>query len=214
MKPRYTALTFLCLTLIASFAMAVSEPEFTTLKQESDFELRQYAGFIVAETFVEGDFDDAGRTGFRRVAAYIFGDNLTDEGASTKIAMTAPVTVEPAPPGEQSIPAQPVMLQSDADRWRLHFVMPAGSTLESLPKPVDERITLRQIPSHQVASIRFSGFTTRAKMQEKTEELKNWISTQGLEPVAPPQVARYDDPFTLPWNRRNEILIEVESSDH
>ena len=73
------AVLTLALALAASFspesAMAVSEPAFTIERREGEFELRDYPGFIVAETRVEGGFDEASRAGFRRVAGYIFGGN-------------------------------------------------------------------------------------------------------------------------------------------
>ncbi len=184
-------LTFATL-FIGAPVMAVSEPAFSVVRSEGSIELRDYPGFIVAETEVSGDFDAAGRTGFRRVAGYIFGGNKKPDGSSEKIAMTAPVTLEPK-----------------GDQWRLHFVMPEGYQMDSLPRPVDPNVRLRQVPAHKVAAIRFSGFTTDASIRENTEALRAWIAKEQLTEISPPQVARYNDPFTLPWNRRNEILIEI-----
>ena len=125
-------------------AMAVAEPPFTVKIADAPFELREYPGFIVAETWVEGDFDAAGRAGFRRIANYIFGDNIAAGGASAKIAMTAPVTMEPA--SEKIAMTAPVAMEPEGTRWRMHFVMPANYTLATLPKPKDPRITLREVP--------------------------------------------------------------------
>ncbi|MBM3365929.1 MAG: heme-binding protein [Betaproteobacteria bacterium] len=172
--------------------MAIEEPPFRVLQSEPPFEHRLYTGFVVAETDVVGDFDAASRSGFRRVAGYIFGDNQAPSGGNRKIKMTAPVTVEPKDQG-----------------WRLHFVMPSAESLSSLPKPNNPDVKLRQVPEHAVAAIRFSGFTTQAAVQEQTNKLRHWISSKQLEPAGPAQVARYNDPFTLPWRRRNEILIPV-----
>lgn len=189
-------------------AMAVAEPPFTVSIADAPFELREYPGFIVAETWVEGNFDAAGRAGFRRIANYIFGDNIAAGGASAKIAMTAPVTMEPA--GEKIAMTAPVTMESEGDRWRIHFVMPAGYTLATLPRPKDSRVTLREVPPHRMAAVRFSGFTTQASMTEQTAKLREWMQTRGLTPKAIAQIARYNDPFTLPWNRRNEMMIPVE----
>jgi DNA gyrase inhibitor GyrI len=60
-----------------------------------------------------------------------------------------------------------------------------------------------------VASVRFNGFTTQASVAKQTERLKAWAKTKNLKLSPTAQVARYDDPFTLPWNRRNEILIDL-----
>ena len=186
-------LSFCCASFfLIGTAMAIEEPPFRVLQSDPPFEHRLYTGFVVAETDVVGDFDAASRSGFRRVAAYIFGDNQAQHGGNRKIEMTAPVTVEPKDQG-----------------WRLHFVMPSAESLSSLPKPNNPDIKLRQIPEHAVAVVRFSGFTTQAAVQEQTTKLRSWMSSKQLEASGPPQVARYNDPFTLPWRRRNEILIPV-----
>ena len=173
--------------------MAVAEPPFTIERRDGDFELRDYPAFTVAETRVEGEFDTASRAGFRRVAGYIFGGNQSADGSSVKISMTAPVTVEPA----------------GGDAWRLHFVMPEDAKAKGLPRPNDPSVSLREVPRHRMATVRFSGFTTDASITEQTQRLRDWLATQGLAAAGEPQVARYNDPFTLPWNRRNEIMIPV-----
>lgn len=186
-------LGFLFIVLFfASHAMAIEEPAYRALISEPPFEHRAYSGYVVAETEIAGDFDAASTRGFRRVAAYIFGENSLPNGENKKIAMTAPVTVEEKPSG-----------------WRLHFVMPDGENLDTLPKPKNAEIRLKKIPEHQMAVIRFSGWTTKASIEEHTEKLKAWINTKKLKATGSPQVARYDDPFTLPWRRRNEIMIPV-----
>ena len=173
-------------------AMAIEEPTYRVLKSEPPFEHRLYSGFVIAETQLTGDFDSASRAGFRRIAGYIFGDNQSPAGGNRKISMTAPVTVEPQKNG-----------------WRMHFVMPSDESLDSLPKPTHPEISLRRIAEHAVAAVRFSGWTTESAIREQTAKLRAWIGEQRLEAIGTPQIARYNDPFTLPWRRRNEILIPV-----
>jgi hypothetical protein len=173
-------------------AMAIEEPPFRVLQSEPPFEYRLYSGFVVAETELAGDFDAASRTGFRRVAGYIFGDNQAQNGGTRKIEMTAPVTVEPKDQG-----------------WRLHFVMPSAESLSSLPRPNNPDVKLRQVPEHAVAVVRFSGFTTQGAIEDQTSKLRKWMVSKQLEAGGTAQVARYNDPFTLPWRRRNEILIPI-----
>ena len=173
--------------------MAVEEPRYTVLVSDPPFEVRRYAGFVVAQTQINGDFDAASGSGFRRIAAYIFGDNLqATSGMQRKIAMTAPVTLTP-----------------ETEGWRVHFVMPSAESMQTLPKPLNPQVQLRTVVEHEVASVRFNGFTTQASVAEQTERLKAWAKTKNLKLSPTAQVARYDDPFTLPWNRRNEILIDL-----
>jgi hypothetical protein len=102
-------------------------------------------------------------------------------------------------------------MEAQEQQWRLHFVMPQGLTLANLPKPSDSSVQLREMPPQRMASVRFSGLTTAASIQRHTQMLKDWLSQQQLAFEDKPQVARYNDPFTLPWNRRNEILIPVKA---
>lgn len=196
---------------ITGIAMAVEQPAYTVEQTEAGMELRQYPGFVVAETLVTGDFDSAGRAGFRRIAGYIFGKNQSRRGQAEKVAMTAPVTMEPV--SERIAMTAPVTVQADtvanAGAWRVHFVMPAAYKLADLPRPLDTEVRLREVPAHRMAAITFSGWTTRASIAENTAKLQAWMARLGLKPASAPQVARYNDPFTLPWNRRNEILIEL-----
>lgn len=173
--------------------MAIEEPRYTVLVSDPPFEVRRYAAFTVAQTQIQGDFDAASRSGFRRIASYIFGENVQAElGAQRKISMTAPVTVTP-----------------DDQGWRVHFVMPAAETVQSLPKPLNSQVKLRPVAEHEVVSVRFGGLTTQTRVEEQTERLKAWAKTKNLKLSPTAQIARYDDPFTLPWNRRNEILIDL-----
>ena len=176
-----------------SMAQGVSEPPYTLVKNEPPFEVRDYGVLTVAETVIDGDFDVAGSLGFRRVAGYIFGKNQNAKGESEKIAMTAPVTME-----------------AQNQRWRMHFVMPQGMVLATLPKPLDASVQLRELPAQRMAAVRFGGMTTAASIERHTQLLKDWLGRNNLAYEDRPQLARYNDPFTLPWNRRNEILIPLK----
>ena len=176
--------------------MAIEEPNFKILVDEGELEIRSYDEYLVAETAVEGSFDTASRKGFRRVAGYIFGENKNSIGQSEKIQMTAPVTVKP-----------------DNEGWVLHFVMPSNYDMSQLPVPNNNSILLKKIEAHLAAVIIFSGFTTDAKIQNKTEELKVWLEKKDFKIAGPQQIARYNDPFTLPWLRRNEIIFKVTAKN-
>jgi hypothetical protein len=151
---------------------------------------------LIAETQVEGERDEASRAGFRLLADFIFGNNqAAGQDGSTKIAMTAPVTVEPQ--------------AGETGRWRIQFVMPSHYTLASIPKPRNPAVQLRGLPSQWWVAHRFSGFTTDSRVQAKTREAVQWVEQQNLKATGSPQLARYDPPWTLPMFRRNEILIPV-----
>ena len=198
-------LVFIALTLTGA-VMATEEPKYAVLEKESPFEIRSYAPMIVAEVQVEGDLDEASSQGFRFIAAYIFGQNQVSE----KIAMTAPVTVE-----DQSVKSAkiamtaPVGIESKSGKWTVSFVMPVEYSMETIPKPINPQVQLRQIPAVKKAVISFSGFYNTQKVAEKTLELERWMRSRDLQGVGSPNFARYNPPWTLPFMRRNEVMITL-----
>jgi SOUL heme-binding protein len=202
-------LVFTVLILVQLFAgvvMAIEEPKYSVIDKTEPFELRQYAPMIVAEVKVDGDLDEASNQGFRLIAGYIFGQNQVSE----KIAMTAPVAIE-----EQSIKSTkiamtvPVNIESNGNQWTVSFVMPSEYTLESLPKPLNPKVQLRQLPTVKRAVIQFSGFYNSQKVADKTLELEQWMKTKNLQGTGAPKFARYNPPWSLPFMRRNEIMIDI-----
>lgn len=194
------------LSLRAGEAMAIEEPNYTVIEQAEDFELRQYEPYIVAQTLVEGDFSEVGNEGFRRLAGYIFGKNRKEES----IDMTAPVNQEPS--SEKIAMTAPVNQQVEDGKWRITFTMPAEYTLETLPTPLDDRVTLKRQPGRLIAAIRYSGTWSKDRYEEKEGSLKSVLEERGLEAVGEPIFARYNSPFALWFLRRNEVLIPVERS--
>lgn len=190
---------------VAGSAMAIEEPKYTVIEQSGAFELRAYGPRIVAETRVSGSMDMASRAGFRLIADYIFGNNTSRTGGSEKISMTAPVTMEPK--SEKISMTAPVSMEQTGEQWRMHFVMPSQYTLETLPKPNNPAVTLREVPQSNYAVIRFSGLAGEDKVATKTAELMAWLERKGISPVGKPELARYNPPWTLPFLRRNEVMV-------
>ncbi len=199
--------------------MAIEEPSYEVIEKSEEFEIRQYAPMIVAEVMVDGDMTTASSRGFRLIAGYIFGKNTklaigqtpsmtipsenVSLGSSEKIAMTVPVTVEP-----QEITGSDFQ---KAKTWRVQFVMPSQFTLETLPKPTDPSVQLRQVPAKRFAVLNYTGFNGTEKVSEKVQFLMEWLDKKKLKPINLPQLARYNPPWSLPFLRRNEILIEIQA---
>ena len=209
--PRSTIALFLAI-LLALFAPLVSgaamadteEPSFTVVSKDGDFEIRDYAGMIVAETEVVGDRDSAVSSGFRILAGYIFGGNAQKD----KIAMTAPVTQMPeAVAGEAMSDGQ----TGNDMKWRVRFSMPAAYTMATLPKPDDVRIKLVQIPARRVAVLRFSGLWSDGNLEAHRQELIAALGARKLRAKGAPAFAFYDPPWKPFFWRRNEILQEIET---
>ena len=188
--------------------MATEEPEYTILNQVDDFELRRYDSQIVAQTWVTGGQKQAGNKGFRILADYIFGNNTAPSGESSKISMTTPVKMQPQASTSAKIAmTAPVALQENEGKWRVRFVMPSQYTMQTLPKPNNPDITIVEIPVRNYAVIKFSGLAGSQKVADKTKELRTWMQSQKLVGTAVPELARYNPPWTLPFMRRNEVMI-------
>jgi hypothetical protein len=163
---------------------------------------------IVAQTRVAGSMDAASNAGFRLIAGYIFGKNTSRSGEAEKISMTSPVIM--APTSEKIDMTSPVNVQADDGMWRVQFVMPGEYTMATLPTPDNAAVELREVPQKRYAVLRFSGLVTDRKRAQKTAELIGWLNEKGLKAKGRPELARYDPPWTLPFLRRNEVMIEYQ----
>lgn len=199
--------------------MATEELKYALLEKHGDFEIRQYAPYIVAETTVTGSFEWAGNAAFRRLAGYIFGNNRR----RASIAMTAPVVQEPA--SEQITMTAPVLQEADSEKiamtapvtqegsgntWVITFIMPSQYTMDTLPDPLDPKVRLRERPGQLMAAITYAGTWRKSTYEKKRKQLEAFIEEQGYVAVGPAVFARYNAPMTLPFRRRNEVLIPVE----
>ena len=185
----------------------VESPTYTVERKDHDFEIRRYAGYILAQVDVESDFDGAVREGFSILAHYIFGGNTQ----RTHIPMTAPVSRE-ALSGSERIPMTAPVTEEKTGRrtYRISFTMPSKYTLEMLPEPEDKRIKFNVVKSHRAASIRFSGRLNEGLADKKITELKNWLSENSITPQSNFIAAAYNAPYVPGPLRRDGIIVEIE----
>ncbi|PPD36062.1 MAG: SOUL heme-binding protein [Methylomonas sp.] len=179
------------------------QPKYVLVSKHDDMEIRDYDPMIVAEVEVSGERVLAINDGFRLLAGYIFGGNTPQH----KLAMTAPVTQQAS---EKIAMTAPVTQQGgDSGKWVIHFVMPSQYSLATLPKPDNSAVELKAVPSKRYAVIRFSGIAGEQRIQEKQVALEIFLKQQGLEAIAKPVYAFFNPPWTLPFMRRNEVMIEI-----
>ncbi len=206
-------LFFIAFILVFAFgaAFAYEQPKYEIVKKYEGFELRRYAPYIVAETVVSGEFDDAGNKAFRILFKYISGDNLK----KTEIPMTAPVNQSPIKKSgekiEMTAPVEQTPHGKTADTYVFSFVMPSKYTIESLPVPSEPRIKLRQVKSRLLAALTYSGTWSEERYRQHEAALLRAVKNAGLITIGEPIFARYNSPFTLWFLRKNEVLVEVEA---
>lgn len=205
-KPGLLAALLSAMLFSGGNAMGYEEPGYTVLHQSGAVEYRQYQPHLVAETLVQGsvDFDSAGNEGFRRLFRYISGGNT----GQASIAMTAPVSQ--AAQSAKIAMTVPVQQASSADGWRIAFMLPKQYTLATVPAPTDQRIRVIEVPGKLMAVLRYSGRWTESNYVANRDILLRIIAAAGIKPLSKPELARYNAPFSLPFLRRNEVLIEVD----
>lgn len=180
----------------------VEHPKYNVVERNGNIEIRDYAPMIIAEAEVKGERREAIGKGFRIIADYIFGDNTTAQ----KVPMTAPVMQQGS---EQIAMTAPVTQEGDGNTWRVRFVMPSKYTMETLPKPNNPAIVLKAIPERRFAAIQFSGIARNETLTQYNTELDQYLSSKRLIKLSPPSYAFYNPPWTLPFLRRNEVLVEI-----
>ncbi len=194
------------LALVPVAAVAIEQPEYRVVEQDGAFELREYAPYLLAETAVESGFMNAGNIAFGRLFRYISGAN----SAQAEIAMTAPVE-QARPGGEKIAMTAPVEQATEGGMYRVAFVVPRKYTRETVPKPDDPRVTIREVPARRVAAWRYTGRWTEENFREHEKLLREALAARRLQPEPGDSaiIARYDAPF-MPWfMRRNEVLIPL-----
>ena len=199
-----------CLLFINNFfntAMATEEPEFKLISEEGEFQIREYDPKIIAQVEVEGDFDEASSRGFKLLADYIFGNNLLD-GGSKKISMTTPV--EMSPMAENLLMTSSILDDQVNNKWSINFVMPQEFSLDTLPKPNNFQVNIIEVPKEKYAVIVFSGLIRESSYAEKAELLSNYLVENGLKQQGAIKIARYNPPWTLPFFRRNELMVRID----
>ena len=180
----------------------VEQPDYKVIKSEKSIEIRDYPPMIVAEVEVSGERKQAIKEGFKILADYIFGNNTSNK----KMEVTAPVTNELS---EKMAMTAPVIQEQHMDKWKVRFVMPRKYSFETLPRPNSKEVILVPLPARCFAVIQFSGLPDDENIKQHANELQQYILTQTLKVTGELLLAFYSPPWTLPFLRRNEVMIEI-----
>lgn len=151
-----------------------------------DVEIRRYLPYVAADIVVNNEYEKAANQGFRPLANYIFSNN---------IAMTAPVIVQEKSEG--------------ADKWQVSFVMPSGSKIEDMPEP-QGKVELRAEQEEICAVIRFSGYTSGAKVEKLKNKLLKTLDRHKYEVIGKVRIARFDPPWKPGFLRHNELVVPIK----
>lgn len=165
------------------------EVPYQSLLEDDAFSVRNYLPHSEIRNEEVGSRDQATNRSFSRLFNYIHGENWDGQ----KFAMTTPVIQRPSGEG----------------RWTTSFFMKGAS--ENLPLPKSSAVKLYAVTGATMAVLRFSGRPTEAAVTKQSARLRDWVRVRDLKVVGLAQVAQFDQPFSIPWFRRNEIHIPIET---
>jgi hypothetical protein len=187
-------------------------PKYSVISKYPKYEIRNYESFSVCSVPMSKPRPDAsvtdekvsqpqlmGASSFGALAGYLFGKNEEQ----TAMKMTTPV-----------------LTVGEGDEREMSFVLPSTywdeDSLSKAPTPLrNSLVQLKRDEGGTRAVVMFGGFASSKEVEAKKNELiKNLNSNKEwcIVPGSPLTLAQYNDPFTPPWKRRNEVSVLVQPS--
>lgn len=183
-------------------------PKYEVLAERKKYEVRRYDPFSVCSVVMSKPRPDdatktdakisnpqlAGASSFGALAGYLFGKNQEE----TAMKMTTPV-----------------LSRGDGDERQMSFILPSDywNGIDGAPTPMEgSGVVLERNEGGEQAVVMFGGFAGKKDVEDRTKQLLDGISKDKewqADPAASINLAQYNDPFTPPWKRRNEVSIKV-----
>lgn len=199
-------------------------------------QIREYPAQVAASVTL-ADFSE--NKAFRILADYIGAfpgsapknkrQGSAEDKVSETVAMTAPVLVEKAEPVAMTAPVMvqdaeavamtaPVLVGTGASSGAktMTFLLPAKYTVATAPQPTDSRVEIHEVPKKYYAVQTFSYGWSEEKCKSIATAIEAEITKQdGYSTVGSGETlkwlrAGYNPPFTLPFLRTNEVMVQIE----
>ncbi|KAL3640707.1 hypothetical protein CASFOL_015675 [Castilleja foliolosa] len=194
--------------------ITVETPKYEVLAATNDYEIRKYPPSVIAEvTYDPVKFNSDKDGGFTILANYIGAFGKPQNTKPEKIEMTAPVITKTASSSEEIAMTAPVVTKSGegGEMMTMGFILPSKYVkAEDAPRPVDERVVIREEGEKKYGVVKFSGVARDELVAEKVEKLRACLERDGYKVTGDFVLARYNPPWTLPPLRTNEVMIPVE----
>ena len=169
--------------IITSNCMAYEEANYEVVKKNNIYEIRKYTDRLAIETSISNE-----GSSFRKLFNYISGNNDKNE----EIKMTTPVTQ-----------------MKKKGNMTMQFYLPSKFNKENTPAPSNSDIKILNIKEGYYAVIRYSGRASDKNFIKHKNILENELKKDNILILSAPIKATYDGPFTLPMDRRNESMFEI-----
>jgi hypothetical protein len=180
--------------LFGTQVLAYEEPKYEIIFVTDGYEVRHYQDRLAVQ--VSGP--SAANSAFRKLFKYISGANT----ASKKVAMTVPVA--------QSVSIEMTVPVVTSSKPYMQFFLPSSFTLETAPVPTDPEIKVVKVEGGYYAVFEYSGRSTNANFDKQQKKLVNRLERDGVTQKSTPIMATYNGPLTLPFMRRNEVMIMID----
>ena len=178
-----TVFLFLNTTMVMS--QKYETQEYEVVDQIDKIEIRYYP----SAPMIRVSSNQSRNNNFGKLFRYIAGNNIDEE----KIAMTTPVYM------------------SDQSKT-MEFVLPKKFLSGEIPVPNDNDLEAYISKPKYYAAIKYSGYSSNKKEENYRQELVKAIQNINLKILSEHFVLSYDAPTKF-YNRRNEVLIQVDYSN-
>ena len=105
----------------------------------------------------------------------------------------------------------PVFSTKVGEGKSMSFVVPAEVVAAGVPKATDGNVVVAPRAKGRFAVYRYSGRWTTARENKARATLLAWIKEKELKTVGATETANYNSPMTLPFLRRNEVLVRLKN---
>ncbi len=177
----------------------VPSVKYEVIRKLENVEIRRYPKIVIAK--VSNYESDS----FGLLFRFISGNNIQKE----KVKMTTPVVSQDY---SQEIKMTSPVLSEFSNEGYMAFVMPSELNLETTPVPLDNRVSIEELPSRTIAVLRFSGSWSQDHFEKETQQLLKEIADAKVKIKGRVFTMLYNPPFTPSFLRRNEVAIEVEET--
>ena len=185
----------LILVIIFIFYMTMGntpQQPYKEVREVGDIEIRYYPkAWMATVKSEEITYKKSSNNNFQKLAAYIFGSNQ----GKKEIAMTAPVRMD-----------------FEETQSEMIFVMPEGYTIKNLPAPLSNEIQLHESEAEYVAVLRFGGYASDDKIEEKKKQLFAELESMGIQHNNKIHYLGYNAPWDIVF-RRNEVVATISRED-
>ena len=164
------------------------QQKYSLIRNYKDFQIRFYPSATIATINSDAKtYQELANPGFRKLVGYIFGGNE----ANKNISMTAPVHMD-----------------INDTVSKMSFVMPSVYTKDSLPKPNDPQVIIKNTPNEYVAVIKFGGYVSDKDIKFYSGKLENLLIENKITSMGNYRLLGYNPPYQFIY-RRNEIVVTV-----